>query len=94
MVNEEPEDPLAVLGVLSRVEDVLVPELVDLRRADDGLSGVLGHEDQKPLVFDLHEVGLLARPALTLPFVHQLDLDGIEVECFDACQGILYGPAF
>jgi len=83
MVDEEAEDPLAILGVLLGIEDVLMPELIDRLAGYDRTVRVPEFEDEKLLVAPLGFIGLFERPSSAFFPVHDLDLDGIEIEGLD-----------
>lgn len=86
-MQESAEDLSAVIGVLPGVEDVVMPEVVDLPRGNDRLFRMLHVEDEEAAVPPFHLFGLLARPALTLFWVHELELDWLEVERLDGRDG-------
>ncbi len=80
------EHLVAVGEVLVRVEDVVVPEGVDGLRRHNRIGGVLEVEGQEPLVPNLDGIHLLESPTFTLFGLHQLDLDGAEIEALDVCE--------
>src|SRR6185295_664287 len=82
-MKKGPEDSEAIFCVLRSVQDVLVPEFIDISPRHQFLVGVLSLEGKKPSVLLL--CGLAGRfgPAGALLGVHQLQLDHREVEGLD-----------
>ncbi len=82
MMQILPEYRLTVLGVLDRLQDVRVPELIDVL-AEKNVFGVIlifrQHGEIGPIpLFDTLRV--LARPTLPQLGVHQSDLYGFEIK--------------
>ena len=86
MVQEVTEHVLAIFGLFHGVEDVAVPELVDVLARRDRLFRIFYGQRQKPLVFDCHLIHVLARPALPFLGIHQLELDGIRSSAWIAAM--------
>jgi hypothetical protein len=64
MVLEVAKDPLAIAGVLHGVEDVVVPEGVDVFQGRYRHAREHFEQIQEAAVFDFHGVRALRRPAL------------------------------
>jgi len=82
VVQEVAEDLVAILGILPGVQDVRMPELVDQLGGDDYPDAESRQLEKLP-VLRLDDIGETARPPDTLVRIHQLALDGIEVEGLD-----------
>ncbi len=80
VVQEVAEHGVAIGGVLHRVQDVVVPEGVDVDQRRGLLVGELLHQDQEAAVFEFHRVGACQRPALAGFLVHQFDFDRFQVQ--------------
>lgn len=89
-MQEVAEDPIAVVGVLGRVEDVGVPHLVELLGRHDGPLGVHHTQLQKAAVLDDAFVGLLDRHPHPPRFgVDELERDRLEIELIDQAKPLL-----
>jgi hypothetical protein len=92
VVEEPSEDRGAVLAVSRRVEDVLVPNLVDELARNDLCIGVGEVQRQKPAVLLLHQVEFLASKAPALPWIGELHPDVAQVEhVVEAGEGVRRG---
>lgn len=90
VVQEEPEGSLAVLGVLEGIEDVRVPDLVDLLGGDDGLIGVHRDQLEEPTVLHDRPLRFGDAHAFDVRFrVNQLEGDRTEVQLVDATEPFL-----
>lgn len=78
------KDRVAILHIFLRVEDMLVPEPIDLLRRNDGVPVRVPLKIEEDAINFRHFDDLLERPTLTLLLVHQLHHDGFEVEIRDA----------
>lgn len=88
-MEDEAEDGLAVLQVLRGVEDVVVPELVELLGRHHDHVGVEGVEQEEPAVHDLQPLDGLLVHALVLKLRH----DRRQVESFDGRLVLFTGLA-
>jgi hypothetical protein len=92
VVQEKPEVELAITRILDSIEDVGMPERIDLFRGDDRPHGfrhpILEDEGEEPLVFNLDPVYPFDSP---LFFVDQLELDGLEVEIAHPPNSLIEG---
>lgn len=79
VVEEEAEDGLAVLLVLEGVQDVRVPELVELPRGDDDHARVEGVQQQEAAIHHLELFDRLLVHAFRLELRH----DRLEVQTVD-----------
>jgi len=86
VVQEVTERDLAILGVLLRVEDVIVPERVNVLSRHDRKVRIDAVEVQKSLVPDLHLTRPLEGPSLALVRIHKLDHDGFQVELLNLSE--------
>lgn len=92
VVQHVAEDPLAVLLVLRRVEDVGVPHRVDLLRGNDAVVRVHGAELQEVAVLGDELVGLLDGHADDVEVrVDQLEGDRLQIERVDRGQLLVDG---
>lgn len=66
MVQEVAEGVLAVRGVLLRIEDVGVPELIDLLDGDDGSVGILDVQDEETAILFRDLLCEVTGPSLAL----------------------------
>lgn len=82
VVDEEAEQILAILAVLSGIQDVGMPHLVGHGGGYDHLLTGDRQEQEASVVF--HQMlRLLQGPPFTLFFVHELDHDRLEIELPD-----------
>jgi|GEM_PF-3995074 len=88
----EAEDLLAVRVVLARVEDVRVPEGVDLLRRNDRLIARDG-EEEEALVVPLDAHRFLFGPVVPLSRMYELEADPAEVEAVESGFDFLGGAA-
>lgn len=72
VVQEVAKYDLTVLGILLRIEDVVVPERVNVLGRHDRATRVQGVEVQEPLVPDLRLTHLLEGPSLALDRIWRL----------------------
>ena len=83
MVQEAAKGRVAILGVLACVEDVGVPEAIDVAARREREMRVLRAQDQKALVGRFHLVGVFGGPAVAVLLATGFELDGSEVERLD-----------
>jgi len=86
VVEEVSENLITIFGIFSRVEDVLMPELVDGLRRNDLPLRVLVVQVEKLSVAYFHLAHLFEGPALTVFVVQKLHFDGAQVERHDFLQ--------
>src|SRR5258708_18819645 len=92
-MQEVTEYALAILRVLRGVQNVTVPELVDVLAGGNRRLRMRHQQREESLVGDRHFFGVLARPALAFLDIHQLELNGIEIQRFDGSYDLLHWPA-
>lgn len=80
MVNEFAEDAFAVIGVGLGVQDVLVPEGVDVLRRNDAPVPIDEHHAQEAAVAGFRVVDVFLLPARPFIGVHELKLDHRKVD--------------
>lgn len=79
VVQVEAEDLVAVGHVLARVEDVGVPEVIDVERRHDRFPGGHGQEE-KTLVDRGDAFSLLPSPSVSFAGMGQLEDDRLQIE--------------
>lgn len=93
VVKKEAEAVGTVGLVLHGVEDVRVPELVDLSRRHDRLHPLVGHvfevERKKPLVLDLDPVGIGDGPPWPILVVDEFELDRFEIKVLNMTESFI-----
>lgn len=91
----EAEAVLAVTHVLCGVENVRMPELVNLFRRNDRFQAsaqqIPKHEFQESLVVALNPVDTINSPALAIAVVHQLELDRFKIKFLNTKNSLLEG---
>lgn len=91
VVEDEAEDVVAVLDVLGRVEDVRVPDRIELLGRDDRLVRVHRRQLEEAAVLDDEAVSLFdGHPRNAQVRVDELVRDGLEVELIDHAQLVLH----
>lgn len=83
VMEEEAENGLAVLSILGCVEDVLMPEEIDLAVGNDISIGIDPLQDEKIFVLPLYFVAELRTPTVPLLSILEFKLDHREVKGVD-----------
>lgn len=87
VMDVAPEDRFAILRVLTRVEDVLMPHLVQvLAPGNDGIARVFGEQTEIPPVALFSTLCSSSIPAMTLG---SLLPDASEVQSRDGLEGVV-----
>jgi hypothetical protein len=89
-MQEVAEGLFAVDGVFHRVEDVVVPEGVDVDQRRNHLVRVHPHQAQEAPVLFFDSIGFRAVPAFAGLDVHQLFLDRVKVQVHYRCKQIVH----
>jgi len=83
VVHEVAEDPVAVGGVLPRVEDMHVPDFVHARTRDETLVRVQEDELEEVAVLGDGQIGLLFEPGVLAGRIDQLATDAGQIDSVD-----------
>src|ERR1700730_9378489 len=89
MMQEVAKHALAIFRVFHRVQNVSVPELVDVLARRYGGFGMRYEKRQESLVGDRHLLDILSGPALTFIGIHQFELDRFEIQRSDGGHDLL-----
>jgi hypothetical protein len=86
----------AILGVLHRVEDVRMPELIHVPAHDDvlGVLRVFHQHRQVGPVGLLDSLGILAGPAFPRLLIHDSESDRVEVKCLYRRDSLVNASVF
>lgn len=90
MMEESTKDLLAILGIFLGVEDMLMPEFVDRPRRNDVPLRIEEIEKEEVFVLDFHFLCLLARPALAILRVTELESHTFEIKLIDRCLSLFH----
>jgi hypothetical protein len=80
VVQEVAEHGLAIGRVFHGVQDVVMPEGVDIHQRRGLLVREFFHQVQEAAVFEFDRVGAFQRPAFAGFLMHQFDFDRFQVE--------------
>ncbi len=89
VMQKMPKRRFAIGCVFAGVEDVHVPEAVDVLLWRERHFGVLRVQDQIALVGDFHLVRVVGGPAVAVLLATGFELDRGEVECLNGSDGLV-----